>query len=175
MRLDVLNWDMINGPDAERWHAALNVINLGEMPPKKKKQLNDTERRTVVSWISENLDKAAKIKQKDNQNVIRRLTKTQYTNTLNELLRVSVNFGDVLPDDGKSKMGFSNNGNILQTSALHIDYYQKIAREALDKAIVFGNKPKSKRYKVSLGKQLGDGIAGAEFGGTKRLLLTMRI
>lgn len=165
MRLDVLNWDMINGPDAERWHAALNVINLGEMPPKKKKQLNDTERRTVVSWISENLDKAAKIKQKDNQNVIRRLTKTQYTNTLNELLRVSVNFGDVLPDDGKSKMGFSNNGNILQTSALHIDYYQKIAREALDKAIVYGNKPKSKRYKVSLGKQLGDGIAGAEFGG----------
>jgi len=39
MRLDVLNWDMVNGPDAERWHSALNVINVGEMPPKKKKQL----------------------------------------------------------------------------------------------------------------------------------------
>ena len=74
------------------------------MPPKKKQQLSDTERRAVVSWISENLDLAAKAKQKDNQNVIRRLTKKQYTNTLNELLQVSVNFGEVLPDDGKSKM-----------------------------------------------------------------------
>ncbi len=165
MRLDVLQWDMTNGSDAERWHAALNVINLGEMPPKKKQQLSDTERRAVVSWISENLDLAAKAKQKDNQNVIRRLTKKQYTNTLNELLQVSVNFGEVLPDDGKSKMGFSNNGNILQTSALHIDYYQKIAREALDKAVVTQVKPESKRYKVVLGKQLGDGSTGAEFGG----------
>ena len=161
MRLDTLHWNMINGRDAERWHSALNVINLGEMPPKKKAQLNDVERRQLVNWLSDNLKKAAIAKQKDNKSVMRRLTKVQYTNSLNELLGVSVNFGDALPDDGKSKMGFSNNGNILQTSALHIDYYQKIAREAMDKAIVFGSKPKSKRYKVTMGKNLGDGISRA--------------
>jgi uncharacterized membrane protein len=165
MRLDTLHWNMINGRDAERWHSALNVINLGEMPPKKKSQLKDEERRELVNWLSDNLKKAAIAKQKDNKNVMRRLTKVQYTNSLNELLGVSVNFGDPLPDDGKSKMGFSNNGNILQTSALHIDYFKKIAREALDKAIVFGSKPKSKRYKVTLGKKFGDGISAAEFGG----------
>lgn len=165
MRLDTLNWNMINGSDAERWHSALNVINLGEMPPKKKAQLKNDERRMVVDWLSDNLKKAALAKQVDNRSVMRRLTKVQYTNSLNELLGVSVNFGDVLPDDGKSKMGFSNNGNILQTSALHIDYYQKIAREALNKAIVFGKKPKSKRYKVTLGKKISDGSSGAEFGG----------
>ena len=80
-------------------------------------------------------------------------------------LGVDINFGDVLPDDGKSEMGFTNNGNILQTSALHIDYYQKLAREALDKALVNGEKPKSRRYKVILGKNKGDDISGAEFGG----------
>ena len=165
MRLDTLHWNMINVRDAERWHSALNVINLGEMPPKKKAQLKDGERRQLVNWLSDNLKKAAIAKQKDNKSVMRRLTKVQYTNSLNELLGVSVNFGDALPDDGKSKMGFSNNGNILQTSALHIDYYQKIAREAMDKAIVFGSKPKSKRYKVTMGKNLGDGISAAEFGG----------
>jgi uncharacterized membrane protein len=165
MRLDVLSWDMINGPDAERWHSALDVINLGEMPPEDETQLKDKDRRAIVDWLSNNLKKAAVAKQKDNKGVMRRLTKKQYTKTLNELLDVSVNFGDVLPDDGKSKMGFSNNGNVLQTSALHIDYYQKIAREALDKAIIFGNRPKSKRYKVSLGKGIGDGISGAEYGG----------
>jgi len=165
MRLDVLDWDMINGYDAERWHSALNVINLGEMPPEDEKQLSDQDRLAVVNWMTENLSQAAIAKQKDNRTVMRRLTREQYTNSLNALLGVSVRFGDVLPEDGKSKMGFSNNGNILQTSALHIDYYQNIAREALDKAILYGEKPPSKRYHVAIGQEKGDGVSGAEFGG----------
>ncbi|MDN3663841.1 DUF1592 domain-containing protein [Algibacter miyuki] len=165
VRLDVLHWDMINGHDAEGWHAALDMINSGEMPPKKEAQLDADERRAVVDWMTENLEQAAIAKNSANKGVMRRLTKKQYTNSLNELLDVHVNFGDVLPDDGKSEMGYSNNGNILQTSALHIDYYQKIAREALDKAIVFGGKPETKRYKVTLGKNIGDGKTGAEYGG----------
>ena len=116
MRLDTLHWNMNNQRHAERWHNALNVINLGEMPPKKKEQLQDDERRILVNWLTENLEKASIAKQKDNKGVMRRLTKRQYTISLNELLGVSVDFGDVLPDDGKSKMGFSNNGNILQKS-----------------------------------------------------------
>ena len=35
----------------------------------------------------------------------------------------------------------------------------------LTKSFFTEAKPKSKRYKVSLGKQLGDGSTGAEFGG----------
>jgi len=165
MRLDTLHWDMRNQRHAERWHEALNVINLGEMPPKKKKQLETNERRILVNWLTENLEKASLARQKDNKGVMRRLTKRQYTNSLNELLDISVNFGDVLPDDGKSKMGFTNNGNILQTSSLHLDYYQKIAREALDKAIVSGEKPDSKHYRVKIGKNIGTGSSGAEFRG----------
>jgi uncharacterized membrane protein len=165
VRLDVLNWDMINGQDAEKWHAALDMINSGEMPPKDEPQLKNEERRALVDWMTGSLEKAAEVRQDQNKGVMRRLTKLQYTNSLNELLGVSVNFGDVLPDDGKSKIGFSNNGNILQTSALHIDYYQKIAREALDKAIVLGDKPKSFRYKVTIGQNNDIDKEGAEYGG----------
>jgi len=165
MRFDNIDWDMVNGFDAEKWNMMLNEINLGEMPPSDEPQLSDEDRRTLVDWITKNLDKAAEAKQTDNKLVMRRLTKSQYTNSLNELLGVDINFGDVLPDDGKSEMGFTNNGNILQTSALHIDYYQKLAREALDKALVNGEKPKSRRYKVVIGKNKGDDISGAEFGG----------
>jgi hypothetical protein len=42
MRLDTLHWNMNNQRHAERWHNALNVINLGEMPPKKE--------RTIKRW-----------------------------------------------------------------------------------------------------------------------------
>ncbi|MBT7572961.1 MAG: DUF1592 domain-containing protein, partial [Flavobacteriaceae bacterium] len=165
MRFDNIDWDMVNGFDAEKWNMMLNEINLGEMPPSDELQLSKDDRRILVDWITENLDKAAEAKETDSKLVMRRQTKSQYTNSLNELLGVYINFGDLLPDDGKSKMGFTNNGNILQTSSLHIDYYQKLAREALDKALVKGEKPKSRRYKVVLGKNKGDDVLGAEFGG----------
>lgn len=165
MRLDVLNWDMVHGGDAEKWHSALDEINAGNMPPKKKPQLTAEERRMVVEWITNSLEHAADKKSATNKSVTRRLTKAQYTNTLNQLLDLPINFGNVLPDDGKSKMGFSNNGDVLQISTLHIDYYQKIAREALNKAIVTGPKPKSKTYKITFGKGIGEGKVAAEFGG----------
>ena len=165
MRFDNIDWDMVNGFDAEKWNMMLNEINLGEMPPRDEPQLSEDDRRVLVDWITENLDAAAEVKETDNKLVMRRQTKSQYTNSLNDLLGVYINFGDILPDDGKSKMGFTNNGNILQTSSLHIDYYQKLAREALDKALIKGKKPKSRRYKVILGKNKGDDVLGAEFGG----------
>ncbi|WP_139957008.1 DUF1592 domain-containing protein [Flavicella sediminum] len=165
MRLDILHWNMKTGGDAEKWHSALDEINAGEMPPKKKPQMSDAERRLVVDWITNSLSAAADAKRSVATKVTRRLTKSQYTNSLNELLNLPINFGYTLPNDGKSKMGFTNNGNILQISSLHIDYYQKIAREALDKAIVFGEKPESKSYKVTFGKGIGEGGVAAEFGG----------
>jgi|GEM_PF-380224 len=165
VRLDRLNWDMVKGPDAESWHSVVDMINSGEMPPKKKAQLTTQERRQVVDWITNSLEYAAAAKNNNRKEVTRRLTKVQYTNTLNEILGLPINFGSVLPNDGKSKMGFTNNGETLQISPLHIDYYQKIAREALDKAIVFGDKPKSKKYKVTVGQGIGKGDISAEFGG----------
>ncbi|GAA4237637.1 hypothetical protein GCM10022291_24990 [Postechiella marina] len=165
VRLDRLNWDMVKGADAESWHSALDMINSGEMPPKKKPQLTAKERKEVVNWITNSLEHAAKAKNSNAKEVTRRLTKSQYTNSLNEILGLPINFGSVLPDDGKSKMGFTNNGETLQISSLHIDYYQKIARNALDKAIVFGDKPEPKIYKITVGEGIGKNEISAEFGG----------
>ncbi|MEC3907887.1 DUF1592 domain-containing protein [Tamlana sp. 2201CG12-4] len=172
VRLDRLNWDMVNGPDAESWHSALDMINSGEMPPKKKPQLKPDELQLVVDWMTSSLAKAAISKQNASKGVMRRLTKEQYTNTLKELLDIPLNFGAVLPDDGKSKMGFSNNGEVLQISPLHIDYYQKIAREALDEAIVFGDKPETIKYKVDISRGITKDKHGAEFRGFQTIAIS---
>ena len=165
LNFEKIGHDLSDAATFRQWVKIFDRVDKGEMPPKKKKQLDDSERRILVNWLTENLEKASLARQKDDKGVMRRLTKRQYTNTLNELLDVSVNFGDVLPDDGKSRMGFTNNGNTLQTSSLHLDYYQKIARQALDKAIVSGEKPESKHYRVKIGKNIGTGNSGAEFRG----------
>ena len=154
VRLDNLNGDLVNGPDAERWHATLDMINQGDMPPEDEPQLPRQTLERVTTWIQTELQRAAEAKRATNRRALRRLTREQYTNTLQALLHVDVNFGDSLPEDGKSKSGFSNNGSVLQTTPLHLQYYQKIAREALDQA-VFLKRPETFRYRIRIGEDLG--------------------
>lgn len=165
MRLDILNPDMVNGHDGEKWHEVLSALNSGDMPPKEQDQPSDMDREKLVAWLTGSLKHAAEAKAGDIKPVLRRLTKAQYTNTLQELLGVNVNFGDSLPNDGKSKMGFTNNGEVLQTSPLHLDLYQSIARDALTKAINIGERPESIRFRIRFGKDIGTGSIAAETGG----------
>ncbi|MEM7310722.1 MAG: DUF1592 domain-containing protein [Planctomycetota bacterium] len=165
VRLDVLDPDLVEGPDAEAWHMALNMIQSGDMPPPRMSQPTDEERRKVVAWIRSGLDAAARAGAGERETVLRRLTKAQYTNTLQDLLGVPADFGNVLPDDGKSEMGFTNNGEVLLSSQLHLEYYQSIAREALDKALAIGERPEVTRYRVTFGKGRGKDLAAGHTGG----------
>ena len=165
LRLDTLDPDLARGPDASKWRVVLDMINSGEMPPEGKSHPGDEERRALVEWMTASLRYAAEMKRGENKAVIRRLTKDQYTHSLNTLLGVSVRFGDVLPDDAKSEMGFSNNGEVLQISPLHVEYYQRIARQALDKAIAPAERPQATRYRVTLGKGIGIDKPAGRIGG----------
>lgn len=165
LRLDGLNPDLVQGNDANHWRAILNMVNSAEMPPKDEKQLSDDERKVLVDWITASIQQAVAIRKSEEKTVIRRLTKNQYTNTLQNLLNVSARFGDVLPDDGISEMGFSNNGQVMQISPLHIEYYKQIAREALDKAISPPEKPVVTRYRITFGKGIGKDAPAAMIGG----------
>lgn len=165
IRLDTLDPDILHGPDAEGWHTALDMINGAEMPPRRAPQPSDEERRIMVGWMTESLDRAAELRRGELQTVVRRLNKEQYTFTLQQLLGLGVDFGRPLPDDAKSHMGFSNNGEVLQASQLHLETYQQIARRALEKAIVIGERPDPIRYRVTFGKGMGMNNVAAETGG----------
>ncbi|MFY0686672.1 MAG: DUF1592 domain-containing protein [Cyclobacteriaceae bacterium] len=165
LQLNTLDADIVNGLDADKWRATLNMINMGDMPPKEETQLTDGERRSLVEWLTSSLKYAIELRKSQQETVMRRLTRNQYTNTLNELLKVPVRFGDVLPEDAKSEMGFSNNGEVLQISPLHMEYYQRIAREALDKAIGPEVRPAVTRYRVTIGKGIGKDKVAGKIGG----------
>ena len=171
VRFDTLNPDMINGHDAEKWHAALDMINSGEMPPAKEEQPSNEERRVLVNWMTDNIKLASAARKGDSKPPIRRLTKKQYTNSLQDLLEVKINFGNTLPDDGKSEMGFSNDGEILQMTSLHGDYFQSIAKQALLKAVNLGDKPEVFHYRISFGQNISSGEFTTELDGFKEVPL----
>ena len=165
LRIDQLDPDVVHGPDANGWHAALDMINSAEMPPADEPQMSDEQRRLVVGWMTEELEKAAIARQGERRAVLRRLTRAQYTNSLQDLLSVPINFGQVLPADGRSKMGFSNNGEVLQASTLHLDYYHQIARAGVEAALAVGPKPPITRYRITFGAGIGRGLVAGRTGG----------
>ena len=168
IRLDVLDPDVVNGLDAETWYLAQEMIEELEMPPSKAEKRNplpDASRQLLMTWLDTSLAEAAVAQGERNRTIMRRLNKQQYTNSLQELLGLSIDFGRVLPDDGKSEMGFSNNGEVLEASSLHLEYYQAIARQALNQAIVEGPKPNPFWIRVTFAKGSGAGKIAGSTGG----------
>ncbi|MEM9381079.1 MAG: DUF1592 domain-containing protein [Planctomycetota bacterium] len=165
-RLDALDPDFVVGEDAEDWDYVLELIRGGDMPPSRfERQLTDDERRTVVGWLERGLEAAARAHEGDVGPVLRRLNRAQYSATLQELLGLSIDFARDLPSDARSKTGFTNNGEVLQASKLHLESYQSIARAALREAIVLGDKPDVTRYRVRFGKGIGRGLVAGRTGG----------
>ncbi|MCM8529489.1 MAG: DUF1592 domain-containing protein [Lentisphaeraceae bacterium] len=154
VRITDLDPDMVNGPDAQKWYGMLDVLNLGDMPPEEDDQPTDKQKAVLIDWLTTELKHAAQMKKGEVSTIIRRLNKEQYTNTVQELLGINLDFGKQLPDDGLSHEGFKNNGETLGMSSLHIDYYMKIARQALDKAIVSGDAPEIYRFKTTIGTNI---------------------
>ena len=170
VRLDELDPDIINGKDAEKWHAALDVINTADMPPEDSKQPKGDERRKIVDWMTLNLKLAKEKKRGEAKTVVRRLTRDQYNNSLQELLGLDVDFSKTLPPEAKSHMGFTNAGESMTISPLHIEYYQEIAREALNKAIGPKEKPPVSKYRLDFAQKASKKVY-AKIGGYQSINL----
>lgn len=171
VRIDTLDPDLIHGRDAERWYQVLQMIERGDMPPEEEPQPSDAERRLMTAWLTRSLTAATQSFAREHGTVLRRLNRVQYGNTLADLLGVPIDFGAVLPDDARSKVGFTNNGEVLQASALHLDYYQAVARQALRAAIVVGERPPVTRYRVTFGRGIGRGKIAGTTGGYDSVIL----
>ena len=154
LRLDTLSKDLSKDRvAAEAWHDVRNALNLSEMPPKKEDPLLPAELRTVTYWITQEIDAlVASQKGTGGRIVLRRLNKTDYQNTMRDLLGIEMDYAKNLPPETLSEDGFRNNGATLQMSDLQLEYYLESARKGLAKAIVTGSRPKffEKEFTVSV-------------------------
>lgn len=153
-RIDNMDQDLVYGIHAQRWYEVLDIINLGEMPPKKADQLNDNERSTLIETLTAELQKAKEVRKGQISTVMRRLNNDQYNNTLRDLLGVDFNFARDLPEDAFSPEGFKNNGETLDISTLQMEYYLKIAREAMEKAVPSAEKPEIMKFKIDFAENI---------------------
>ena len=132
VRFDTLSFDFLKDRTAaETWHDASDQIKLGEMPPEEENPLSEGERKLITEWIDSNLEKALReIKGEQSEAVIRRLNRTEYQYTMEDLLGFKMDYVDGLARDPLSPDGFLNNGKVLGMSSLQIEHYLKTARNA---------------------------------------------
>jgi mono/diheme cytochrome c family protein len=150
LRIDKLNPDLIKGKDGDHWQEVLNRLNFGDMPPKDSPRIAKAEHDLITGWIVQEMRRAALTKNPATQ--FRRLTRREYERTMQELFGLSIEFGSRLPDDGRSKEGFRNDGDALRMSPLQYEMYLQIADEALAEAIVTGPPPEVHRYRLEAKK-----------------------
>ena len=154
IRLDTLSTDFLNDRRAaEIWHDASDQIKLGEMPPEDEKPLTSKERKLITEWVDLNLKNALQqIKGEGTEAVIRRLNRTEYQYTMEDLLGLKMDYTIGLSNDPLSPDGFLNNGKVLGMSSLQIEHYLKTARKAFGLILNDEEQPASKVDEVKWNK-----------------------
>jgi len=60
---------------------------------------------------------------------------------MSDLLGLVLDFAENLPPVAAAEEGFVNNYSVLGTSALHMEYFQRIGINALRHTLLFGDRP----------------------------------
>jgi mono/diheme cytochrome c family protein len=118
------------------WKKVWEKILSREMPPSDHKpKLPDADRARLVDWIEKSLSHLPGTAVRDpGRVVIRRLNRTEYRNTIRELLGVEAAVDDFPSDD--IGYGFDNIGDVLSLPPLLLEKYLDAAADALDRALV---------------------------------------
>lgn len=132
----------------EQWKKAAARVKAHDMPPKGMPQPSDADRLMFGDWLV----KLKYLSQKDpGPFVIRRLTKTEYGNTLHDLFGVEPSIADGLPDE------VSGEGYLNSLSAIQLEQYLKIADQVLDRIVKPKGSPAITTQKRLFGKPAAPG------------------
>jgi len=136
--------------DAEYWQMVLDNLNLGEMPPEGERQPPAKEIEAVTSWIDAELRRAqSAFNGSAGEVVLRRLNRTEYEYTIEDLFGVRGDLTSGFPADVTAD-GFDNNGAALTLSGAQMEAYLEAADNVLDRAIETGPRPTLQRAAFTL-------------------------
>ncbi|MBK1882785.1 DUF1592 domain-containing protein [Luteolibacter pohnpeiensis] len=116
------------------WKRIRDHIDFRLMPPPDEYQPSDLERSKLVKWIDDAVFPIDPDHPDPGHVTLRRLNRTEYRNTIQDLLGANIKVDEILPPDD-SGYGFDHIGDVLTISPLHLERYLDAAKEALDQAV----------------------------------------
>jgi len=128
--------------DIKTWRSVLQQVNTGEMPPKKAKSHPSATDVTAFNTALENAIAKAQSKAPVDPGRVtaRRLNRTEYDNTVRDLLSTDFSASENFPADDIGH-GFDNIGDVLSMSPVHLERYLDAA-DAIARRVVLMDLPK---------------------------------
>ncbi len=121
--------------DRKTWEEVLNMVRSGEMPPKKRPRPAPAEVEAFVGSVEATFARADRNSRPDPGRVtVRRLNRSEYNNTVRDLMGVDFQPADDFPSDEVGH-GFDNIGDVLSLSPLLLERYLVAAESIVQQAI----------------------------------------
>jgi len=136
--------------DLDTWQSVHDELEQHDMPPEKEPQPAADQVATVMRFTSAALDFVDPSVPRDPGFVaIHRLNRTEYNNTIRDLVGVDFQPADDFPADDTG-YGFDNIADVLSMSPLLAEKYLSAAEQVMDKAVILENpnRPRITKYEA---------------------------
>ncbi len=141
--------------DRDLWERIRTQIDFRLMPPPDEDAPDDEKRGQLLSWIDDAIFPVDPDNPDPGHVTLRRLNRSEYRNTIRDLLGVGIDVNAILPPDDAG-YGFDNIGDTLSLSPVHLERYFDAAEQAFDLALKIGPMPRE-RQSANGGRLRGDG------------------
>ncbi len=108
--------------DAQVWEKVVRKLHAGAMPPMGLPRPDNADVDRFAAWLETSLDRAAAEHPNPGRTLIHRLNRTEYGNSIKDLLGIDVDATDLLPPDD-SIDGFDNVAQMLTISPVLLERY----------------------------------------------------
>ena len=139
------------------WEDVIGMLRGSEMPPLEEEQPEEPRRQAVATWLEREFARIDRVTPPDPGRVTaRRLNRTEYNNTIRDLLGVDMRPADDFPQDDAG-YGFDNIADVLSLSPVLMEKYLSTA-DNVARVALFGPptlKPTLTRLR-SEGRRAGD-------------------
>ena len=125
----------------DAWESILRRLRAGDMPPAGVKRPDAARMAAVTSYIERAFERADSLAKPDpGRMTAHRLNRSEYTNTIRDLLGIRFSAERDFPADDSAD-GFDNIGDILTVSPLLMERYLSAAERIAGWALATGNLP----------------------------------
>ena len=137
IRVDKISGDLDDLNSIDALQNILDEITVGSMPPASEPTPSDQALKNITRVISKHIADAKAKHSSGGGKPIRRLTRTEYVNTLYDLLGVKVD-AEELPED-RNVGSFDTEALLLYTTDMHIQQSLIVAQDAAKRFIASRN------------------------------------
>jgi hypothetical protein len=142
LALHVFNDEISILKDRKRWQHVVHMVFSGEMPPQEKPRPKLQDVDAFLKTVNDIFDRHDRSAGRDPGRVtMRRLNRTEYNNTIRDLVGVDFQPAADFPSDDVG-YGFDNIGDVLTISPLLMERYLAAAEAIVNRAIVVGDPPR---------------------------------